>query len=116
MTMVGLELKKSGAIGLTPAGLVITGGGALTVGVKEAAKRNLAMPVRIGEPQGITGLADEANKPDFSTAVGLLHHGTKSDIRSISDFSLLKIGKKLEKVPLRGAIGKAVNLVKQFLP
>jgi len=116
MTMVGLELKKSGAIGLTPAGLVITGGGALTVGVKDAAKRNLAMPVRIGEPQGITGLADEANKPDFSTAVGLLHHGTKSEVRGISDFSLLKIGKKLEKVPLRGAIGKAVNLVKQFLP
>ncbi|MCJ7792618.1 MAG: cell division protein FtsA [Candidatus Marinimicrobia bacterium] len=116
MTMVGLELKKSGAIGLTPAGLVITGGGALTVGVKDAAKRNLAMPVRIGEPQGISGLADEVNKPDFATAVGLLHHGTKSEVRGISDFSLLKIGKKLEKVPLRGAIGKAVNLVKQFLP
>ncbi len=115
-TMVGLELKKSGAIGLTPAGVVICGGGAMTVGIKEAAKRSLSMPVRIGVPQEISGLVDEADKPDFATAVGLLHHGVKSEVRSISDFSLLKIGKRLEKVPFRGAVGKATDLVKQFLP
>jgi cell division ATPase FtsA len=74
------------------------------------------MPVRIGEPQGISGLADEANKPDFATAVGLLHYGTKTEAKGISEFSLLKIGKRLEKVPLRGAFGKVADLVKQFLP
>ena len=115
-TMIGLELKKSGAIGLTPAGVVITGGGALTVGIKEAAKRNLSMPVRIGVPQGIGGLVDEAEKTEFATGVGLLHYGVKSEIRSTSSFSLLKIGKKLEKIPLRGAVGKATSLIKQFLP
>ena len=40
-TMVGLEIKKSGFGGQTPAGLVITGGGARTVGAVEAAKRCL---------------------------------------------------------------------------
>ncbi|NIT04050.1 cell division protein FtsA, partial [Candidatus Saccharibacteria bacterium] len=59
-----MELKKSGAIGLTPAGVVICGGGAMTVGIKEAAKRSLSMPVRIGVPQEISGLVDEADKPD----------------------------------------------------
>ncbi|HUV42399.1 MAG TPA: cell division protein FtsA [Patescibacteria group bacterium] len=115
-TMVGLELKKSGVIGLTPAGIVITGGGALTIGIKEAAKRNLSMPIRIGVPQGIGGLIDEAEKTEFATGVGLLHYGAKSDVRSTSSFSLLKIGKKLEKIPLRGVVGKATNLIKQFLP
>jgi len=115
-TMVGLELKKSGAIGLTPAGLVVCGGGAMTVGVKQAAKRNLSMPVRIGEPQEISGLIDEAEKPDFATGVGLLHHGIKGEVRGIGDFSLLKIGKKLEKVPFRGVAGKVTDLIKQFLP
>ncbi len=115
-TMIGLELKKSGVIGLTPAGVVIAGGGAMTIGIKEAAKRNLSMPVRIGVPQDISGLIDEAEKPDFATAVGLLHHGVKTEARGIDEFSLLKIGKKLEKVPFRGAAGKLTDLVKQFLP
>ena len=115
-TMVGLELKKSEAIGLTPAGIVITGGGAMTVGIKEAAKRNLSMPIRIGIPQDISGLADEAEKPDFATAVGLLHHGVKSEVRGISNFSLLKIGKRLEKIPFRGVAGRVTDLIKQFLP
>src|SRR6185312_5539595 len=38
-SMVGQELKKSGWGGQTPAGLVITGGGAKTVGITDAAKR-----------------------------------------------------------------------------
>lgn len=115
-TMVGLELKKNGAIGLTPAGLVITGGGAMTVGIKQAAKRNLSMPVRIGIPEGISGLTDEVERPDFATVVGLLHHGIKSETKGISDFSLLKIGKKLEKIPFKGVVNKVVDIIKSFLP
>ena len=54
-TMVGLEIKKSGATGLTPSGIVLCGGGAQTVGAVESAKRILAMPVRVGIPKGLTG-------------------------------------------------------------
>jgi len=57
-TMVGLEIKRSGFGGMTPSGVVITGGGALTVGAVESARRNLAMPVHIGIPQRVTGLVD----------------------------------------------------------
>src|SRR5258708_8033427 len=74
-TFVGLEVKKSGFGGQTPSGLVVTGGGALTVGTTEAAKRMLAMPVRIGKPANIKGIIDEIQDPSFATVVGLAVYG-----------------------------------------
>jgi len=71
-TMIAIEIKKSGFATQTPAGIVITGGGANTVGAEEAAKRMLSMPVRVGYPTNITGLIDDVETPSFSTAVGLL--------------------------------------------
>ena len=35
------------------------------------------MPVRIGRPQGVTGLTDIVRNPIYSTAVGLLLYGAK---------------------------------------
>ena len=57
-TFVGLEIKKSGFGGQTPSGLVITGGGALTIGAVDSGKRTLAMPVRLGLPANIKGIID----------------------------------------------------------
>lgn len=74
-TMIGMELKKSGLATQTPAGIVITGGGARTVGAEEAAKRMLSMPVRTGIPSGISGLIDDVENPSFATAIGLLMYG-----------------------------------------
>lgn len=74
-TMIGLEIKKSGFGTQTPAGIVITGGGARTVGAEDAAKRMLSMPVRIGIPQNITGLIDDVENPSYATPVGLLMFG-----------------------------------------
>lgn len=115
-TMVGLEVKKSGAAGLTPSGIVICGGGALTVGVVSAAKRILAMPVRIGQPQKITGLIDDIQSPEFAVAVGLILYGTKAEDRATGGFSLRQIGKSLPKIQFKGMMGKLVDLIKSFLP
>ena len=71
-TMVSIELKKSGFATQTPAGVVITGGGARTAGAQDCAKRMLAMPVRVGLPTSVTGLIDDVENPTFATAVGLL--------------------------------------------
>lgn len=71
-TMIAIEIKKSGFATQTPAGIVVTGGGAKTVGVEDAAKRMLSMPVRVGYPTNITGLIDDVETPTFATAVGLL--------------------------------------------
>ena len=114
-TMVGLQIKKSGFGGMTPAGIVITGGGAKTVGVLDSAKRNLAMPARIGIPQGITGLVDEILAPSFSTAVGLVVYGVKTEKRD-RGVSFSQFGKFFKKIPVKGAVKKFLDLAKSFLP
>lgn len=117
-TMVGLEIKKSGFVGLTPAGVVITGGGAETVGITEAAKRNLAMPIRIGLPgEKVTGLIDEILSPLYAASVGLVLYGSKFEVQAQnSPFSFKGLTKFAQKVPIKGAAGKLVDLVKSFLP
>jgi len=113
-TMVGLEIKKSGFAGQTPSGLVISGGGALTIGVTDSAKRMLAMPVRIGVPTGIKGIVDEINDSSFSTSVGLLVYGSRIEGAKPLPFGIsmpnvggLKVGKQVKKV---------FDLVKSFIP
>jgi len=117
-TMIGLEIKRSGFVGLTPAGIVITGGGAETINITEAAKRNLAMPVRLGLPgEKITGLIDEILSPAFATSIGLLLYGSKFEtISQTSSFSFKGLTKMVQKVPLKGVAGKFVDLFKSFLP
>ncbi|MDP2649929.1 MAG: cell division protein FtsA [bacterium] len=113
-TMVGLELKKSGFAGQTPAGLVVTGGGARTVGVSDCAKRMLAMPVRIGFPTGMKGIIDEIQDPAFSTAIGLTIYGSK-----IESSQVLPFGFSMPNVPfLRFGkfSNKIIDFIKSFIP
>jgi cell division protein FtsA len=114
--MVGVEIKNSGAAGLTPAGLVVSGGGAQTVGLIESAKRTLSMPVRVGVPQGITGLIDDVKTPDFAAVIGLVIYGAKKEGQLAPRFSLRSFGKNLPKFPIKGVVGKGINLIKSFLP
>ncbi len=114
-TMVGLEIKRSGFGGMTPSGIVLTGGGALTVGAAEAARRNLAMPVHVGMPGRMSGLIDEITSPAYATSVGLLLYGIKSGKTENAGglSSLTRLGGKIQ---LQGIAGKVVDLVKSFLP
>lgn len=112
-TMVILEIKKSGFAGMTPGGVVLAGGGALTVGAAEAAKRNLAMPVRIGVPANITGLVDEILTPSFATALGLLLYRIKGTAKEERKLPFTRF---VEKIPLKGAAGRVIDLIKSFLP
>lgn len=113
-TFVGIELKKSGFAGQTPAGIVVTGGGAKTVGVVDAAKRMLAMPVRVGIPKELKGITDEIEDPAFATAVGLLLCGSKVEEKSQLPFGIslpslpaLRLGKMPQKI---------VSFLKSFMP
>jgi cell division protein FtsA len=71
-SLIHAELKRSGFEELIAAGVVLTGGGAKMEGVIELAEEVFHMPVRLGTPQYITGLADVVRNPVYSTAVGLL--------------------------------------------
>ena len=52
-------------------------------GVVELAEEIFHMPVSIGRPQGVTGLADIVKNPIYSTAVGLLLYGGEQQNESL---------------------------------
>ena len=55
-----------------PAGVILTGGGALLPGVSDLGQQIFDMPVRLGKPIELTGWSDQVDTPQYSTAVGLL--------------------------------------------
>ncbi|HRN96727.1 MAG TPA: cell division protein FtsA, partial [Candidatus Levybacteria bacterium] len=114
-TLIGLEIKKSGLGTQTPAGIVITGGGARTVGAEEAAKRMLSMPVRVGVPQNITGLIDDVENPSYATPIGLLMYGR--DFRGAESSSFLSGSLSgISMKPVNDITSKLQKLIKKFLP
>jgi cell division protein FtsA len=77
--LVQKEIKRSGYDGLLRAGAVITGGCAQVPGLRDVAARVLNLPVRLGRPERLTGMADQIRTPTFSTSVGLLRVGLDMD-------------------------------------
>ncbi len=76
-TLIQAELRRSGFENLIAAGIVLTGGSSKMEGVVELAEEIFHMPVSIGKPKNVTGLADIVRNPIYSTAVGLLQYGAK---------------------------------------
>jgi cell division protein FtsA len=77
LEMIKAELQRSGQAGLLPGGLVLTGGGAKLLGLPEMAAETLDLPVRVGVPINVRGMADKVAGPSFATAVGLIKWGAK---------------------------------------
>jgi len=72
------EIAKSGLEDSLTAGVVLTGGTAMTPGVCEMAEQIFNMPVRIGTPVGVGGLTDVVNDPSYATGVGLVLYGARN--------------------------------------
>jgi len=72
LSLVNIEFEKSGFKNHLPAGIVLTGGVALTPYIVDLASEIFGLPVRIGKPIGISGLKDIVDSPVYSTAVGLV--------------------------------------------
>lgn len=115
-TLIGEELKKSGFGGSTPAGIVLCGGGAKTIGIIDSCKRVLSLPVRISEPEKLSGLIDDISGPAYAVSHGLILYGTKNVRQTSTSFSFDRFGKILTKIPVKGAISKTVEFIKSFLP
>ncbi|MGA1875827.1 MAG: cell division protein FtsA [bacterium] len=73
--LVDREMKNSGYGDLIPAGVVITGGSSLMMGMIEISEQIFDLPVRVGTPTGVGGLADVVKSPEYATGVGLLLYG-----------------------------------------
>lgn len=71
-SMIHAELRRSGFEDLVAAGVVLTGGSSCIEGVIELAEEIFHMPVRLGDPKGVTGLTEVVCNPANATGVGLL--------------------------------------------
>lgn len=112
-SLVGDEIKRSGFAGSTPAGVVITGGGADTVEVSSSCKRTLQLPTRLGHPKGLSGLIDEIGSPSYATGVGLILYAANQPLASASSPSLDRF---IKNVPGKDIVGKATDFFKSLLP
>ncbi|MBU1662272.1 MAG: cell division protein FtsA [Chloroflexi bacterium] len=70
------EIKRSGYDGLLPAGMVLTGGVSALPGIRKLASRVLGVPVKIAQPEGLSGMIDQLDSPAYATSVGLLRWAT----------------------------------------
>ncbi|MFN2339827.1 MAG: cell division protein FtsA [Halanaerobium sp.] len=83
-SLIKKELDSAGSADLTPAGMILTGGASLLEGSETLASDITELPVRIGEPDYVSGLSNVIDNPVyikkgdtipraiFSTAVGLI--------------------------------------------
>lgn len=108
---VGKEIKKSGFGTQVPSGLVLCGGGALTVGALDQAKYVLGFPARVGVIEGLSGLVEEIDSPLFATSSGLILYGATQGPQGHLHIPVLS-----GSLPIRGMIQKGIDLVKSFLP
>jgi cell division protein FtsA len=79
--LVQQELRRSGFEERLSSGIVLTGGSAQMHGMVELGEEIFHLPVRLGMPQYIGGLAEVVKNPRFSTAVGLLLIGKQAAAR-----------------------------------
>jgi cell division protein FtsA len=114
-SLIGKDLQKKSLLPLIPAGLIITGGGAETVGITEVAKKTMRLPARIGKPKKMEGLTSDINGPTFTTAIGLLEYGlSQGNIKSVGsnfDFEAMIKGLNLGKTS-----SKVKKLFKSLIP
>ncbi len=72
------EIAQAGYHQRLPAGVILTGGGAMTPGIVELGREVFAMPVRTGAPgQGLSGLADSVESARMALAAGLVYYGAR---------------------------------------
>jgi cell division protein FtsA len=76
-SLVQAELRRSGFEDLLSSGIVITGGSGAMQGMVELGEEIFHMPVRLGLPHYMGGLADVVKTPRFSTGMGLLLYGVE---------------------------------------
>lgn len=113
-SMVNQVIKKSGYEGQTPAGVVLTGGGSLTVNCTEACRRVMQLPAKVGLPSGLSGMIEEISSPISATVVGLILYGYKRKDETPS--SGFKLSGMIKGIPGKQVAGKVVDFIKSFLP
>lgn len=69
------RVAKAGFMNRLGGGVVLTGGGALLPGAVELAQEVFKTAARVGRPGNFGGLADQYQRPEYATVVGLVLFG-----------------------------------------
>jgi cell division protein FtsA len=77
LRLIVLEMPTSEYETLVPDGIVLTGGSSNLAGIEALGRNTLQLPVRVGIPGNIDGIADALHDPAYATSVGLLLWGAK---------------------------------------
>ncbi len=95
------EVRRSGFEEMISSGVVITGGSAQLQGITELGEEVFHMPVRVGTPLYMGGLADVVRSPRYATAVGLLLEGRDQFVRGeVARAQVAGIGGLAERMKL----------------
>lgn len=106
---VKLYVKKAGYAEKLPAGIVLTGGSAEIPGIEKVAEDIFKLPVRIGKPSGIVGLADQIQTPSHSAVIGALQFISSNIVESPRNTPR-------RSGSMKGIGGRLVSFIKSFLP
>lgn len=114
--LVAEQITESGYGGSTPAGIVITGGGAMLKDIEKTCSRVIGLPVRIGYPKEMMGLVDEIMTPSYSSTFGLIEYAINKNFAGSSKQSFKTKIDIIPKVDVKEFFQKIVNIVKPLLP
>ncbi len=104
--------QRMGALELLAGNVVITGGASLMPGVEQVANERFRLPVRIGKPDGVSGLADVVASPAHATAVGLVRYGMAHG--QGSGAVSRREGRRVQTPEGENLLGKIRNILKDF--
>lgn len=109
---VQAHLKKAGRAGKLPSGVVLVGGGSKLKHIAEYAKETLGLAARLGQPDGFGGVADDIDKAEFATAIGLM----LIDAENAQQQGKGHGGSKLKAPSTKALKGKASKILGWFKP
>ncbi|OGL52339.1 cell division protein FtsA [Candidatus Shapirobacteria bacterium RBG_13_44_7] len=105
------KITQSGLANSIPAGIVLTGGGSLTVCAKEICNQNIPLPLRIAYPPKIGGIVDDIITPAYTTAIGLILYGLEENLPKRKSKSTKKTS-----VSFTNLFSKVKSLLEPLLP
>ena len=108
-TLIYDQIENSGYANTIPAGVVITGGGALTINTKEVCSKVIPLPLRIASPPKLGGIVDDILNPSYTSTIGLLMYNLQQGISQNNN-------SKKQKTNINGIFGRIKNLLEPLLP